>query len=345
MRKKLSSLIVMITLSLSSAAFASEWEHALNEGSPRLLFYTLVKEKPSGSLRTIRQLLNNFGMAKGDRPFRLLSRSVRLEPIGYYDININGGIPSDTIKVGPLTFKVAEESRAKSGIVLGGRLGVYGTYGLRFGETLSLGANIGIEHSFEHNFSKASLSGFGCYQKYVEHWMFADFCLSVNSRYKEQSQENTISPNVSLTKFFSSSFGSHDFKTNIGWIVHDDYNKPYVNVSSSTVFPDFGVVSLSLYLSDNVEGNHTRTWGTSIGVGTPVLGKYTKFNATHYVEEGTALFGNERKDRVFEVGVSRPVHERVNLRIAYEQRASKIAAFDDGSLSVRFDLRPWSLID
>ena len=284
-------------------------------------------------------------MVKGDRPFRLLSKSVRLEPIAYYDGNINGGIPSDTIQAGPFTFTVAEESRAKSGIVLGGRLGIAGTYALRFGETLSLGANVSLEHSFEHEISKANFSGFGCYQKYLEQWMFADFCLSVNSKYKEQSQENTISPSISLTKFFSSDFGSHDVKTTVGWVVHDDYNKPYVNFSSSTVLPDFGVVSSSLYLSDVVEGNHTRTWGTSIGVGTPILGKYTKFNATYYVEKGSALFGNERKDRIVEVGVSRPIHERVQLRVSYENRTSTIAAFDNGSLNVRFDLKPWSLVD
>lgn len=343
--KKAALLIAMATYFLSNAVFAAEWEHALHEGSPRLLFYTLMKERPSGSLKTIQQLLHNFGLQKNDRPFQLISKSVKLEPIAYYDDNINGGIPSETIQVGSFEFTVAEDSRAKSGIVLGGGLGVAGTYALRFGETLTLGANLSLEHSFEHKISKANLSGYGCYQKYLEQWTFADLCLSIYSKYKEQSRENVVSPSYSLTKFFSSDFGSHDFKTSVGWTIHDDYNKPYVSFSGSTVFPEFGVVSSSIYLSNSVEGSHTRTWGTSIGVGTPLLGEYTKFNATYYAEEGSELFGNLRKDRVFELGVSRPITKRVQVRISYEDRSSTLAAFDSGSLNVRFDLKPWSLVD
>jgi len=321
---------------------AAEWEYALNQGSTRLLLFTLIKEEPRGADARVQQLLRNTGMIHKADTAQPISSTTYAQPLLSYDYNINGGIPSDTIQLGPFEFLIDEDSRAKSGFLLGGKVGHARKYSLDFGQTLSMGLSGSFEYSFKHEISKAVGSVFGCYEKYLKNWTFIDLCLSANVVNREKAKDRVISPSISLSKYFSTDLGSHEIKASFGGILHQDYSKPYLNISGTTVFPDFGAVSISLYASRPAEGFNTRKWGAGIGLGKSIFGKYSKLSANYFVEDGSSIFGSGRDDKVFSIEVERQLNKRAKIHLTAQTRSSTISAYSGEEFNVRFELQPWT---
>jgi len=326
----------------TSSTHAAEWEYALNEGSPRLLLFTFLKEEPRGADGLVQKLLRNTGMIHKADTAQLISSTTYAQPLLSYDYNINGGIPSDTLQLGPFEFLVDEDSRAKSGFLLGGKVGHARKYSLDFGQTLSVGLSGSFEYSFKHKISKTIGSAFGCYEKYLQNWAFIDLCLSANVVNRDEKKDRVISPVISLSKYFSTGLGSHEIKASFGGILHQDYSKPYLNISGTTVFPDFGAVSISLYASRPAEGYNTRKWGAGIGLGKSVFGKYTKLSANYFVEDGSSLFGTDRDDKIVTLSLERQLSKSVKIHLSAQTRSSTISAYDGEEFNVRFELQPWT---
>lgn len=321
---------------------AEEWENALNEGSPRLLLFTLIKEEPQGADGLVQQLLRNTGMIHEADTAQLISSSTYAQPLLSYDYNINGGIPSDTIQLGPFEFIIDEESRAKSGFLLGGKVGHGRKYSLDLGQTLSVGLSGSFEYSFEHKISKTVGTAFGCYEKYLQNWSFMDLCLSANMVNREETSDGVVSPSMALSKYFTTDLGSHEVKASFGGILTQNYSKPYLNISGTTIFPDFGAVSISLYASQPAEGYNTRRWGAGIGLGRSVFGKYTKLRANYFVEDGSSIFGSDRDDEIVSIGLERQLNDYAKIRLTAQTRSSTISAYSAEEFNVGFELRPWA---
>lgn len=320
---------------------ASEWKYALNEGSPRLLLFTLLKDEPAGSGDLVHQLMRNTGMIHKSHVASLVYSSTYVQPLLSYDQNINGGIPSDIIHLGPFEFIVDEKSRAKSGFLLGGKLGHFRKYSIGFGQTFSFGASGSVEYSYEHNIHRVTGSSFGCYERYVKNWTFLDICLSTNVLKRDGTLERVISPRLSLSKYLGSNFASHEITAALGGVFHQDYSKPYANISTKMIAPEFGAIFLSFYISPEVEGYNTRRWRGEIALGRPILGKYTKVGASYHVENGSSIFGENREDDVFGIRFERDLLETVKVYVTAETRTSTVSAYDGVMYAVNFELRPW----
>jgi hypothetical protein len=328
-----------------SQVHADEWENALNEGSPRLLLYTLIKELPQGSDALIEQLLFNEGMTDRSKTDRLIYKSTFVQPLLSYDHNINGGIPSDTIQLGPYEFFINDKFRAKSGFLFGSEASHSRRYRLDFGQALTIGVHGGFEYSLKHKISKTAVSASGCYQSYLQNWSFLDLCLSMNTFRRETSTDWSVSPSIAVSKYFSTSMGSHEVKASLGNIFNENYSKPNLYLSARTVFSEFGAVSLSLYVSQPSETYHSRHWGTSMDLGKIVIGKYTKLSADYFVEDGSELFGAVRNDEIINLNLEREINDNLKINLSVESRKSTISAYDGEEFNVRFVLRPWKALE
>ncbi|MDB5665574.1 MAG: hypothetical protein JWS11_2117, partial [Cypionkella sp.] len=105
---------------LAAQTPATNWEAALDSNSPRLMLFALQSEKPQGADGFVAELQYQQAMKQptGATP-TMLSYRANLRPIAKYDSNINSGIPGDTIYLGGFPFTIAEDARAKAGMVFG----------------------------------------------------------------------------------------------------------------------------------------------------------------------------------------------------------------------------------
>lgn len=324
----------------TTPSHADEWESSVHAGSPRLLLYTLIKENPSGSENLVDQLLRNTGMTHNSDRAQLLSSTSYIQPLLSYDHNINGGIPSDTIVLGPFKFIIDEESRAKSGFLVGAQVGHARRYSLAFGRTATVGISGSYEHSLEHKIGKATGSAFGCHQSYLKDWTFLDLCLAANVIHRSSETDRIVTPSATLSKYFSSSIGSHEIKASLGGIIHQDYSKPYLSIVGTTVHSDFGTITASVHTSQPADGYNTRRWGAGLGIGKSVFGKYTEFRTDYSVEDGSSIFSTNRKDKILSISLERQINKTAKLHLSATSRRSTISAYDGEELNLRVELRP-----
>ena len=158
---------------------------------------------------------------------------------------------------------------------------------------------------------------------------------------REDKKDQVISPRFSLSQYFSTSLGSHEVKASLGGIIHRDYSKPYLNISGTTIFPDFGAVSISLYASRPEEGYNTRKWGAGVGLGKSFFGKYTKLSANYFVEDGSSLFGTNREDQIVAISLERQLNKSARINLSAQTRTSTISAYNGEEINVNFELQPW----
>ena len=101
-------------------AYGSDWQAALEGGSPRLRLFALQIRRPEGAGDYVANLQRHLGLKHPQgKGAAYISHSLTLAPVLDYDANINGGTPGKTIMLGNFVFTLSEKSRAKAGVVAG----------------------------------------------------------------------------------------------------------------------------------------------------------------------------------------------------------------------------------
>ena len=132
-------------------------------------------------------------------------------PIIAYSDNINGGNLTQTIQVGNFTFIGDEDTKAKSGIILGGgaALGIKKLYGR--GRYIDLNLNASLTVAPSHDLLQIRNESItACSKNHVEEWIFFDACASWTHNKREFSDTINKSIATALTSLFMSGRSFHD---------------------------------------------------------------------------------------------------------------------------------------
>ncbi len=118
-------LIALAALPVRAETPRQAWQEAAQSPSARLLLFSLATRRPPGGLGTVAALGRAQGLFGPAGPLPLRVRSA---PQLYYDGNLNGGFPGDSITLFGLPFQIAEDQQAKPGVIIGASLSAEQSY-------------------------------------------------------------------------------------------------------------------------------------------------------------------------------------------------------------------------
>ena len=152
---------------------------ALRQGQPDLALFALTgtETRVSSAGRALLGL-QGFLHDPAGPALQPLSSGHALVPLLRHDTNVNGGIPSDRITIGGLTFRISDDSRARSGFMMGLRYA--GWQSLSFGRAarLHLTHSYSVEAEPKHGFHRLSAGARACADLPLQGWTWVEGCLS-----------------------------------------------------------------------------------------------------------------------------------------------------------------------
>lgn len=331
--------ILSLTAFCGGAASAQSGEstYALQSGSPRLLLFSILKERPAGADGVTVQLFRKLGLDPR-QGFDLSGATARLRPTIGFDPNINSGIPSDTLDLGPIVFAVPESAQARSGVVLGARLVSSVQSRIGFGQVVVIGASADIGLSPENRMWKSDAAAYICSQNHLRNWTFLDACMTGTMQRRELSLKEWLTPEIAITRVFGTRGGSHEVRLALGREIHKSYKKSYISATSKHAIGAVGLGSIGLYFGEHVGGVHSRLASFDAEMGRFIRGGFTSVGLTVFTEGGADLFGVERMDHGVSIHVSRAFREGFEVGLSLESRNSTISAYDGSSVGVSFRL-------
>ncbi len=317
---------------LAGGALAQAWPAAALSDDPRFLAFALQTERPAGWEEPVGRIALTAGMAG-----RVLPPQVALAPTLTWDGNINGGIPSDTVRLGPLVLTVDPQARAVAGLLPGVRLGFGQVSGLAPGFGLTARGVIFGAHALDADLSVVRLSGQVCAVKDLGGWQFLDLCFGHEVVRRALSTTRTTVPSVELTKMVALDKGVGRLALRLGQERSAGNRRATARLQVELARPGLGLVTLGLEAGQEVAGwqgvrlRETARWrGGRFGIA-----------LAHQDEAGEVIFGTPRRDGVWSLDVEHWLASGTRVSLGYEWRHSTIDAYDGGTLRFAVDLAGW----
>ncbi|WP_156317747.1 hypothetical protein [Cypionkella psychrotolerans] len=329
-------MIAAAPLPLAAQTPATDWQAALDSGSPRLMLFALQIEKPQGADDFVARLQYGQAMQQTKAaPPVMLSYRANLRPIVAYDGNINSGAPGDGYYIGDILFHNEDpDARAKAGMVFGGEASLTVRFAIAPGRTLDLTAYGTQAHSFDYGLDVLNAGLSACGAQYLGRTSWAEICLGDTFSQRDNAPERERFASIGISKVFASRFGFHEARATVQTSQRKDYDKTSLSLQLITAKAGLGALTLRIDASERIPGYNTRLFGTSAALTRPIAGVSTTLFAGYGVEAGGAIFGQPRRDEVFSIGLSRKLTSHAEASLRLSQRQSTIPAYDGVSVDL-----------
>lgn len=327
--------VVSAATAMPSAAESRmrDWHIVASSGSQRLALRYLLDARLPGSAGTVDHLARQLAVMPGDGG-PVLSFSVA--PVLNYDRNINDGIPSDTIKIGGLSFEVSEDGRAKSGIVLGAQVSANARTQVLHGLAWDVSAKLKLEHAPRWSYDTVTGTGATCLLYTSDRWLSLDICAMHIRKKAGKAEESRTFRSVTLGKVFT----FRDTLAETALTIQSQTLRGQTQLSvtgSGTWFrPDGNLYSVSLGAGQEKPGVSFPTLTARLGLATDLWGKPVNFGIGYVEERGARFFGSDKDDRTVSLSVRRAVTERMTAEIIALRRTSSVAEYSETSLEMNF---------
>lgn len=326
-------LFAALLCSSKSEAFAENvdegWEAGAMAASPRLFLYTLLRDKPIGSSSIIESLFEGQGLINSQNK---KVTKLAIKPNLAYDQNINGGLTSDTYSVGPFIFEVDEDSKSKSGALVGATSVGSLTYNFGTGRVLAINGTATWQYSPEFRISRSEISLRGCLRQYSGDWQFLDFCVGGYRNERVLSVNTGEFINVTATKLFNVGKSSNQLGFTLVHEWKDRFDRTKLEIGLLTALPRVGAVSINVSFGQKIQGTQTEVLRLNSSLSRPFFGKTTSISIDYSRETGGAFFGTDRTDEVLKFGVVTRLYKSSKVTLGWEKRKSTISDFDTSGL-------------
>ncbi|MCW1919627.1 hypothetical protein NX862_12760 [Rhodobacter sp. KR11] len=327
-------LAVLALLAGLGPVQAETWPAASLSSDRRLLAYALTRDRPQdfpgGWQATVGALVAEAGLSG-----RTFAPRVQLAPTLTWDASINGGIPSDTIQLGGLTFTVDPDSRAVAGLLPGLSLGVVQVTGLAPGRGLRATASVWGARS--DGLAVVRLAGEVCGLADLGAWTFADLCLSHEETRRELSTAELSRASLTVTRLSGDGAQVRRMALRLGGEGRRGDHRPTAALTYETA-GRLGLVTATLEGGALVPGWQAVISRQSLGLRRSVLGAPMGVTLAHSHEAGERFFGQARVDDVWSLQAERWMARGVKASVGYQWRASTQAAQEGGTVLFALDL-------
>lgn len=331
--------VVMATIFFGATAHAqsveSEWQSSLYSGSSRLTLFSIIKEKPEGSLGFAQELLRRNGLnAEAQSGFQLISFSTSVSPVLEWDGNINGGTPGESFFLGNFEFTVDEDGRAVAGVLAGLSGGATAHYSLGLGHTLDFGLRASYRYSPKYDLSKTTSQAHACGSYFLDNWAWLETCGRLQYSENDLSSVTDRIAEIGGIKIFSSGLGSHEARAGLDVQFREDYAKSLLRLNLTTIRSGIGAVGLGLSVGGKIEGRNTLLYSATARLSRPILGQRGSLAFAWSRLGGSEFFGDAREDDLVSLHLTRTISEKFSGTIGFTRRDSSIGLYDEQSFFI-----------
>lgn len=311
-----------------------DWQIVASSASQRLALRYLLGARLAGSAGTVDYLARQLALMPGKAGPPALAFSVA--PVLNYDRNINDGIPSDTVVIGGLPFRISEDGQAKSGIVLGVQASANVRAKVLRGLAWDVSAKFNVEHAPRWSYDTVRGTGTTCLLYTSDNWVSLDICALHIRRSAENSDESRNFRSIRLGKVFS--FRDTLAETALTVQSQTWLGQTQLSVTGSGTWfrPGGNLYSVSLGVGQEKSGVSFPTLTARLGLATELWGKPVNFEIGYLEERGARFFGSDKDDRTVSLSIRRPVTERITAEIVVLRTISSVAEYSESSLEMNF---------
>ena len=332
--------LLMFLISLFLCSFAN--------GSERLELYSLSQRMIDQKIMSIQDAIQ-FNVKSRSLGFEGISINKKIDytvkikralyPIIAYSDNINGGNLTQTIQVGNFTFIGEEDTKAKSGIIIGGglALGIKKLYGR--GRYIDFNLNASLTAAPLHDFLQVRNESITvCSKNHVAEWIFFDACASWAHNKREFSDTINKSISTALTSLFMSGRSFHESSLIAKRFISDEYQQMQGSVVLNSLLPNDFKTSIFMTKGEPVQDNISLNYSLGLSINRLIKNKPLKVSLKQSFYDGGRFLGVTREDSSKQISVSYPVYKRFAVSVGYEINDSTINSFSHTGPLVSFSL-------
>lgn len=306
------------------------WALAGAFGTPRLYLKSLLVDRPRGAEGAVRRVAASIALGPDVEPGQP-TFSYGLRPLLVYDANINGGLPFDTIDLGPFRFTVDEDTRARQGWTIGARAQAGLDLPVAEGLLMSAFVQLGRRHApnFGTNITDRSIGA--CLRHTNDSWSYLDACLSKGDIDNERSKVTSLSRAVTFGQLFDTPQATHEVSLTLMQQTSQGVDQKRLRVASRSMIRDLGAIDAGVSFGEKVDGTLRQTFAADLGYGIILLRRPTRLSVGYAEDTGGTLFGQDRTEQSWSARLSRNVVRNVTAYVSYKDTRSSIPEFSGES--------------
>ncbi|OYU17468.1 MAG: hypothetical protein CFE34_15595 [Rhodobacteraceae bacterium PARR1] len=298
----------------------------------------LLREQPPGAEAVTSGLI----VAQGFVPDSPASVSWSASPGLSWDENINGGIAAEALRLNGLTLRTDADSRAKVGVVPSLSLGLIAEKTYAPGAVVKAFALTTAGYSPDYRIGKADLTFGLCSAHSLDADWFADLCVTQTRRLRQLGNSTERAYSIGFEKLFAAGHSLHSLTIRPQIEQLDARTRPMIGLDWMALYPDLGILSLSLLAGETPDGYAGATRFASFGAKRDLFGALTGLTASVETSAGQRYFGVQRVDETYSLSVTRKIGDWGEAQLGYRLRQSSIAGFDDTSVQFGFRFTGWN---
>lgn len=328
-----------VTFHLTTAAAADVLEGALISGSGRLLAYSLQdKDLPADAATASERVIlkSGYGQQAGVAKSR-----IQIRPFLRYDGNLNGGMPSDSLSIGALSFLIPDDYQAVSGPLAG--LSVEALHVRALGNGLSLnlrgGASLGVALGKE--LQKRQAIAEGCISQRMTSVFFVHGCLMASWQKWKLGKSAQISAQAGAVHLFS----FRKVRNQVTAEIRQEYLLPLNNSDEEVIqtlaslellsaLPNGAAMSLELEIGEAIIERSALRNKISAGYTRKIFDQPTSFLISLQKNYGGSFLGVPRHDETVSASIKRPIGDSMIVTLGGSRFESTADILDNFSLDI-----------
>ncbi len=331
------ALLSVVAFGGAALAQSPTWPYAIASGSQRLALMALLRDQPAGADAVTAGLI----AAQGFAPDAGADLSWSVVPGVAWEDNLNGGIPAQSLRLYGLNFVIDEASRAKSGLTPTLSMGISARKTLAPGAVVQVYALASGAYSLDHHLGKADIVMGACSGHSLEADWFMDICLRQTRRLRDLGNTTERLYSVGFEKLLALGNSLHSVTIRPQIEEVDRRARPMIGMDWVGIYPDLGILSLSVLGGPAPAGYGGVTGFASIGIKRDLLGAVTGVSLSAETAAGQSYLGLAREDETYTLRLSRQMGQWGDAQVGYRKRLSSIPGFEDTAFLLGFDFKGW----
>ncbi|TVP95731.1 MAG: hypothetical protein EA338_11590 [Roseinatronobacter sp.] len=326
------AVCVSVTLLFAQGASAQQgpaWRLASETGSLRLYRTALVAERPEGAAKALADIDRRLGIVGRNGPQQYaLSPSVSLTPELGYDRNFNGGLESDTVRIGGQHWRVTPETRAQDSIYAGARLAVGQRFVWGAGRAVSVQSSGTYRRALDNGMDYRALSVQACSENQLRHLSALDMCLSRSLVYRDRGTTKLSVATVGLSHIFVQDNALSEASVTLGREFRPDNARNTASLHLRHLDRTHGAFSTRIFIGERVQGRSLTTVSAQVEHGRFIADRFYQIGLSHQRETGGQLLGQQHHRHEYGITLMLPVVFGLTPSIGYRRLRHDLSEFD-----------------
>lgn len=200
------------------------------------------------------------------------------------------------------------------------------------GRYLDASVTAGGAYSLEHDLALANVNLHACNINHLSNWWFLDICGDKAMAYRDLTQSQTTTQNITLSRFLKTTngafsqlrFGAQEYMTN-------DYAQTQLIAGIDTVTPSGTYTAFDVTFGAPIENELTTEFAVSAEVSTFVKDHPISVSFSYENNTGGLFFSQTRNETHYSITATLPISQQVTASVGYAVTDSTIDYFDSAA--------------